>query len=95
MTRTMALLIILAMPLSAIGGGTDMSPSIQDVKQRHEAQFLKMPDVVSVGIGLDDQGQPAIIVGMQQANPKTQAKIPAAIEGHPVVVRIVGPISAQ
>lgn len=72
-----------------------MSDSIRDVKKKHEARLLALPGVVSVGIGLDKDNNPAIIVGLDGPRPKTEAQLPQFLEGYPVVVQIVGPIKAQ
>jgi len=70
-------------------------PSIQDVKKKHEAKLMSLPGVVSVGIGLNPSGRPAIIVGMDKSRPEVQAQIPSQLEGHPLIVQILGPIKAQ
>ena len=93
--KTIALSIVLIIPLIALGDEPDMSSSIQEVKKQHEALFLDMPGVVSVGIGLDPNGNQAIIVGLDGSHPETKAKIPAMLEDFPVVIQIVGPIKAQ
>ena len=72
-----------------------MSPSIKDVKTKYETQLLQMPGVVSVGIGRDEIGQPAIVVGLDGPNPATEARLPAQLEGYPVRVQMVGKIKAQ
>jgi hypothetical protein len=83
------------MPLLALGDDLGMSPSIQEVKKQHEADFLNLPNVVSVGIGLNPKGDQAIIVGLDRPNPATETKIPPTVEGYPVVVQIVGGLKAQ
>jgi len=93
--RTIVSAFVLIIPLLALGGDLDMSSSIQEVKKQHEARFLDMPGVVSVGIGLDPNGNQAIIVGLDGPRPETEAKIPAMLEDFPVVVQIIGPIKAQ
>lgn len=93
--RTIALSIVLMTPLLALGDDPNMSASIQEVKKQHEKLFLDMPGVVSVGIGLDTNGRQAIIVGLDGSHPETAAKIPAMLEGFPVVTQIVGSIKAQ
>lgn len=93
--KTIALSIVLIIPLIALGDEPDMSSSIQEVKKQHEALFLDMPGVVSVGIGLDPNGNQAIIVGLDGSHPETKAKIPALLEDFPVVIQRVGPIKAQ
>ena len=82
-------------PIVAMCGENEMAPSIQDVKKQHEARLLDLPGVVSVGIGLDGNGQPAIIIGLDGSNPDIAAQLPATLEGYPVAVKIVGPIKAQ
>jgi hypothetical protein len=72
-----------------------MPSSIQKVKKQHEARLLDMPGVVSVGMGLNPNGNPAIIVGLDRPRPETEAKIPAMLADFPVVVQIIGPIKAQ
>lgn len=93
--RAIALILALTTPLLALGDDLGMSPSIQEVKKQHEARFLDMAGVVSVGIGLDADGNQAIIVGLDSPNPETEAKIPESVQGYPVVVQIVGAIKAQ
>ena len=93
--RVVTLLTVLLIPLAAQGDDLGMSPSIQEVKKQHEAQFLKMAGVVSVGIGLDPDGHQAIIVGLDGSHPETEANMPQTVEGFPVVVQIIGSIRAQ
>lgn len=93
--RMIAICTMLLVPLLALGDDPDMSPSIQDVKRQHEAQLLKMTGVVSVGIGLDSEGNPAIIVGLDGSHPDTESNIPATLENFPVVVQTIGSIRAQ
>jgi hypothetical protein len=93
--RTVVLAIVLITPWLALGDDLGMSPSIQEVKKQHEARFLDMPGVVSVGIGLDPYGNQAIIVGMDASNPEIEADIPEMIEGFPVIIKIIGSLKAQ
>ena len=93
--RTVALFIVLIIPLLALGDDPGMSPSIQEVKKQNEKQLLDLPGVVSVGIGLDANGNPAIIVGLEAPNPEMEAKIPDTLQGFPVVVRAIGPLKAR
>jgi hypothetical protein len=46
-------------------------------------------------MGLNPNGNPAIIVGLDGPRPETEAKIPAMLADFPVVVQIIGPIKAQ
>jgi hypothetical protein len=54
-----------------------------------------MPGVVSVGIGLDPNGNQAIIVGLAASNPEIEAKIPETVAGFPVTLQIIGSLKAQ
>ena len=72
-----------------------MPSSIKEAKKQHEARLLKLPGVVSVGIGLTENGQSAIIIGLQGPDTETEAQLPSMIEGYPVEVRIVGTVKAQ
>jgi hypothetical protein len=72
-----------------------MTSSIKDVKKRHEARLLKLPGVVSVGIGLNRNGQSAIIIGLDGPNEEREGQLPSMLEGYPVEVRIVGTLKAQ
>ena len=71
-----------------------MSFTIQEVKKKHEACFLSMPGVISVGIGLNKDKIPAIIIGLRHAKPDIISGIPAVLEGYPVEVQIIGSIKA-
>ena len=93
--RTAALVIVLITPWLALGDDLGMSPSIQDVKKQNEERFLTMPGVVSVGIGLDPNGNQAIIVGLDASNPEIESNIPKMLEGIPVIIKIVGSLKAQ
>ena len=65
--------------------------------QYKPGQFIMMslPGVVSVGIGRDPQGNPAVIVGMDSPRAETQAQIPTQLDGYPLLIQIVGPLKAQ
>ena len=88
-----AVVTALLLALALVAGGSDMD--ISEVKVRHEQELLAMPGVVSVGIGLAADGEQAIIIGITEDDVALKAKLPATLEGHPVVVRITGKIKAQ
>jgi len=85
-------------PPTGDGGATTAAstsaapPAIQDAKRAHEPDLMALPGVVSVGIGLDDAGRPAIIVGLDGPRAETRAELPATLDGYPVVARVVGTI---
>jgi len=69
-----------------------VTPTIQDVKRAHEAELMALRGVVSVGIGLDGAGNPAIMVGLDSPRAQTEPEIPPMLEGYPVVTQVVGTI---
>ena len=88
-------LAIMAWTLTAMGQERMASP-IEEVKARYEARLLARPGVVSVGIGKDAAGRPAIIVGIKESKEALAPKvIPEDIEGYPVIVEVVGQVRAQ
>ena len=89
------LIILLVLTSIAMGEDSNMPHSIKDVKSHHEESLLQLPGVVSVGIGQDENGNPAIIVGLERPDPKAESQLPTQLKGYPVVVRIVGRIKAQ
>ncbi len=68
--------------------------TVREVKRAHEAELLALPGVVSVGVGRDHEGLPAVVVGLAESRPDTEARLPATLEGYRVVVQIVGSIEA-
>ena len=72
-----------------------MESTISEVKARHQDRLLNLPGVVSVGVGLDESGQHAIIVGLDRRREQTIRDLPMTLEGYPVVVQVVGEIRAQ
>jgi len=72
-----------------------MSSSINDVKNRHQANLFKLPNVVSVGVGLNKNGKAAIIIGVNYPNEENHDKFPSVLEGYPVEIRMVGSVKFQ
>ena len=73
----------------------NMSLTIQEVKKKHEARILKIEGVISIGIGLNKDQIPAIIVGLKQERQELIRRIPSVLEGYPVEVQIIGTIRIQ
>jgi hypothetical protein len=76
----------------------------QDVKRRHEAELLRKPNVVAVGIGYRTRGgqraeEICIVVSVKAKVPPARLKrgeaLPASIEGVPIDVVETGVIRAQ
>lgn len=72
-----------------------MSPSIQDVKAKHEVELMSQTGVVSVGIGKDADGHAVIVVGLDRERPETLQALPKELEGYRVRVVVVGEIRSQ
>ncbi len=56
---------------------------------------MELPGVVSVGVGHDEEGHPAIVVGLDGPRPETVTRLPRTLDGHPVVARRVVPPRAH
>lgn len=94
--RKIFVITITILLLGVVLYGVDkMASNIRDVKAKHEEQLMQLPGVVSIGIGKDEAGKTAIIVGLDRPRPDTEAQIPQHLEGHPVIVQTVGPVQAQ
>lgn len=72
-----------------------MTLSIEEVKSKYTAQLMALPGVVSVGIGRDRDGQPVIMVGLDDAHPELADKIPRELETYPVITHVTGPVKAR
>jgi hypothetical protein len=89
------LLIFLLMPAIVQCGGKDMTPSIQEVKAKHEQRLMDIEGVVSVGLGKDKNGNLAIIVGVDRPVAELTNPLPQTLDGYPVIVQVVGTITPQ
>lgn len=72
-----------------------MMAAIREVKLQHQEQWLKNPEVVSVGIGLNAGQKPAIIIGVKRLTPALKQEFPTEVEGYPVELQAVGSLKAQ
>jgi hypothetical protein len=72
--------------------------SIAEVKARHEAELLSLPNVTGVGIG-ERAGKPVIKVFVTEKVPASQLapgeRVPRTLEGHEVDVEATGVVEAQ
>ena len=80
-------------------GSGDGSPeisgkSMDEVQAAHEKRLLAIPGVLGVGQGLSG-GKPCFRVYVEKLTPELSAKLPATIEGYPVVPVQTGPIKAN
>ncbi len=67
--------------------------SVEEVKKRHEAQLMKTPGVVGVGIGRTG-GKTVIRVYVAKDSPKVRKAVPDALEDVPVEIVVSGPFKA-
>ncbi len=90
----LSLFLVLAV---ACGAEEDiaMPVSIQNVKSKHELRLMATPGVVSVGIGQDNEGQSAIIIGVESQDKLNAITLPEQLDGYPVKVQVMGTIRAQ
>ncbi len=89
------ILVIFTLGIGAITGACEMESSIQQVKAQHEAELMAIPGVVSVGIGKNKKGEPAIVVGVEKERKEILSAIPQDLNGFPVEIRPVGRIVAH
>lgn len=68
--------------------------SVEEVKRRHEANLMKSPGVVGVGIGRKD-GKACIRIYVSEDSPKVLAALPQSLEDVPVEVVVSGPFEAR
>jgi microsomal dipeptidase-like Zn-dependent dipeptidase len=70
-------------------GGVPDSPHATDVLTRHAEKLMRLRGVMSVGLGRDENGATAIVVGLE--NPLAiPENIPREVEGVPIIIQDVG-----
>jgi hypothetical protein len=81
-------------------GGTDSEQvqhmtarTIEQVREEHMDVWMAIPGVVGTGIG-QCEDRPCILVLTASNTDRVRRKIPATVEGYPVVVQYVGEIRA-
>ena len=73
---------------------TDISMTIQQAMEKHQAAIMALPGVVSIGIGLSD-GETVIKIGLDGKHPDSEKALPKELESYKVISEIVGTIRAQ
>lgn len=66
---------------------------IEAALDRQREKLMGRPGAVGVGLGHRD-GKPAIVLMVEKATPEALAGLPNEIEGYPLVVEVVGKITA-
>ena len=68
---------------------------INAVLAAHDKELLALPDVVGVYVGTtEDRRMPCLKVMLARTNAESMRKIPAVIEGYPVVTEVTGDVRA-
>lgn len=65
-------------------------PTIEEVQERHTADWVRLPGVVGTGIGRCE-GEPCIKVFATRMTEEIRHEIPDEVEGYPVRVEVTGP----
>jgi len=73
---------------------------IADVLAAHQQELLALPGVVGIGVGQCRGGGeggsvPCIVVMAAVASPELSRRLPSSLDGHPVELRVTGPITAR
>ncbi len=71
-----------------------MTMTIQQAKEKHQAELMALPGVVSIGIGLSEE-ETVIIIGLDGKHPCTEKALPKELQGYKVVSQNVGTVKAQ
>jgi CO dehydrogenase/acetyl-CoA synthase epsilon subunit len=88
------ILLLISMIVCCKNKDMDNTQALKRAKEQHAATIIALPDVVSIGIGKASAGDPAIIIGLEKSNPKTEARIHKLLKAFPVEVRLTGKAKA-
>ena len=75
-----------------------MSKSLEDIrrlKKKYEKEWLRIPRVQAVGVGVTAEGKQGIVISVVRVDESLKQQLPEEIEGVPVELRQGGPFSAQ
>lgn len=75
-------------------GTRDPESSIFEVKDRHEAELLALPNVTGVGVGPSSSGQ-GLAIKLYLGPAAVDSSLPAELEGHPVETERLAPLRKQ
>lgn len=72
----------------------------EQARNKHESALLKLPHVLGVGVGRDDEtGQETIVVFVDRKMPshdlRAEEVIPQSVDGVPIRVRPIGQVEAE
>lgn len=66
------------------------SHAAAEAMSRHVERLMRMKGVMSVGLGSTPDGEPAIVVGLDDPRADSAADIPTTVDGVPVVLQQIG-----
>ena len=69
--------------------------NIKRLKKKYEKEWLRIPQVQAIGIGVTREGKQGIIISVVQVDKTLKQQLPVEVEGVPVELRKSGPFSAQ
>ncbi|HEY6206482.1 MAG TPA: hypothetical protein VIW21_09990 [Chthoniobacterales bacterium] len=94
-TAGSAVLLLICGVIMAQSSSPSPRRDINLVLAAHDKQLLAIDGVVGVYVGtLEDRHTPCLKVMLAKDTPELRRAIPAAIEGHPVVIEVTGEIRA-
>lgn len=67
--------------------------TIEQVQETHTEHLMSIPGVVGTAIG-ESGGRPCIKVLVSQKTAEIEKRVPASLEGYPVVIEITGEFKA-
>jgi hypothetical protein len=78
---------------SSVGATRDGGDAarVRSVLERHRQALMTADEVVMVGEGQDELGQPAIVVGLKR---RPATALPASIEGVRIITIVIGEVDA-
>lgn len=69
--------------------------TINEIKEKYESEIMGIPGVTGIGIGSNDRKAGlAIKVYVERKTPELKMRIPAELEGYPVIVETTGEFRA-
>lgn len=80
-------------PAAALDKANPRIQAVMAIQKRHTPSLMTIPGVVGTATGLDDDGQPAVVVFTETA--LTPGLLPRQLEGTPVAVRVSGGFQAM
>lgn len=73
----------------------NMEKLIRDIKAKNEDLLMTIPGIVSVGVGRDDAGNPALVIGVEAEEYCERVVLPEELQSCPIKFMVVGTIKAR